>query len=183
VTFLFFLQNNSSKMATATSSTNNPPKSRHSIEDKSNFFQAISMFANGEKPVEFVLNCLGQHRRGDTASLARDELKKILEKREEIEDILGLEAGTLWTLEEEKLFEYGLYLNDGSSQDRFGLISSLMCGTRSREECKRRYMKLVLDICQIEMGSKSLNVVYFAPYPAAQIPQPGMPPSQGPWMS
>ena len=149
-----------------------------SAEDRQKFSQVLSQVAKGEKNVEQMLTVLGAARQpGETASLAREELKKILEKNEALEDILGLETGALWTMEEEKLFEYGLYLHDGSTPDRFGQISNVMCGARSREECRRRYMKLVLDVCQIEMGQKTLSVVYFAPYQM----QPTMG-SQGPWM-
>jgi len=144
---------------------------KYSQEDRQSFLGSVNSYCNGEKTIDSVLNSLGQQRRGDTAMLARDELKRILEKREEIEDVLGLEQGTLWTIEEEKLFEYGLYVHDGSTPDRFGQIAILMCGSRTREECKKRYMKLVLDICQIEMGSKSLSVVYLVPFNPGMAPQ------------
>jgi len=157
--------------------------SKFSPEERTGFLNLLTQFANGEKPLETVLNTLGPQRRGETAALAREELKRILERREEIEDILGLESGTLWTLEEEKLFEYGLFLHDGSTGDRFGQISTLMCGARSKEECKKRYMKLILDMCQIEMGSKNLTMVYYAPYSQPPMGQPPMPPPQGQWMS
>jgi hypothetical protein len=148
-------------------------------EDRDKFNQTLAKVMVGDGSIEALSNSLGASRQGETAALAREELKRILDRREEIDDLLELESGTLWSLDEEKLFEYGLYLHDGSTPDRFGQIASLMCNTRSREECKKRYQKLILDVCQIELGMKSLSVVYFAPY------QAGMPTvaSTGSWMS
>ena len=147
-----------------------------SNEERDRFYNSLFQFGNGEKPIESVLSCLGPSRhRGETAILAREELKRILEKREDIEDVLGLESGNLWTLEEEKLFEYGLYINDASTPDRFGAIANVMYGSKTRDECKKRYMKLILDICQIELGSKSLTMVYYSPAPYQQMNQASQP--------
>lgn len=170
---------NSSTLATGTTGTARAAP-KFTPEDKQKFVAALTQYAGRQNSTDILLNCLGSNRQGEVAALAREELKKIIENNEELEDVLNLDSGTLWTMEEEKLFEYGLYLHDGSGPDRFGQISGLMCGTRSRDECRRRYMKLVWDVCQIEAGQKSVSVMYFSPY--AAMPHQAMHQQPAPWL-
>lgn len=144
--------------------------------DREQFASAMQGYGAGMLSAEAVVNCLGPARRAETGALAREELRRILIRQENLDDLLGLNSGVLWTMEEEKIFEYGLFLYDPSTHDRFGMISSLMCGSRARDECKKRYMKLMMDMCQIELGVKSVQVAYQAsPPPLLPSPSGGRP--------
>lgn len=142
-------------------------------QDHDQFMAAMGGFGSGALNAAAVVDCLGPNRRGEVAKLAREELKIIFERREPVDDLIGLYAGTPWTMEEEKSFEHALFMYDGSVHDRFGMISNVMCGTRSREDCKKRYMRLVMDICQIENGQKNITVTYAVAAPVVPaLPSP-----------
>ncbi|OEL16565.1 Protein RADIALIS-like 3 [Dichanthelium oligosanthes] len=71
-----------------------------------------------------------------------------------------------WTKKEDKMFERALAVYDTDTPDRWHNVARYIGGTKSVEEVRRHYQKLVVDIAQIESEGVPFHWYASAPSPS-----------------
>ncbi|XP_040376067.1 protein RADIALIS-like 3 [Oryza brachyantha] len=73
-----------------------------------------------------------------------------------------------WTKQQNKQFERALAVYDTDAPDRWHSVARYMGGTKSAEEVRRHYERLVADVEQIEAGNAPSSLGYGAAPPAGR---------------
>uniref|UniRef100_A0A0D9V3B3 Uncharacterized protein n=1 Tax=Leersia perrieri TaxID=77586 RepID=A0A0D9V3B3_9ORYZ len=77
-------------------------------------------------------------------------------------------SSSVWTKQQNKLFERGLAVYDTDAPDRWHNVARYMGGTKSAEEVRRHYELLYDDVELIEAGRAPFSLGYGATPPAGR---------------